>query len=75
MIVERDVAVELVIDSPTEYWEMMSEHVSPAVAALKRVDELTKERIARTVIENVHPHQRNGQVRVPGLARCVSGTR
>jgi SAM-dependent methyltransferase len=36
-VAERDVAVELVTDSPAQYWEMISEHVSLAVAALAQV--------------------------------------
>ena len=38
-VAEWDVGVELVTDSPAEYWEMISEHVSLAVAALAQVDE------------------------------------
>src|SRR5581483_3384863 len=37
-IAEWDVDVELVTESPAEYWDMISEHVSLAVAALQRVD-------------------------------------
>ena len=44
-IAEWDVAVELVTRSPEQYWQMMSEHVSPAVAALQQVDEAAQERI------------------------------
>jgi hypothetical protein len=33
-VAEWDVGVELVTDSPAQYWEMISEHVSLAVAAL-----------------------------------------
>jgi SAM-dependent methyltransferase len=36
-IAEWDVDVELVTSSPSEYWDMISEHVSIAVAALQRV--------------------------------------
>ncbi|MGZ4155435.1 MAG: class I SAM-dependent methyltransferase, partial [Actinomycetota bacterium] len=38
-VAEWDVDVELVTPSPAEYWEMISEHVSLAVAALQQVDE------------------------------------
>lgn len=38
-VAERDVDVELVTSSPAQYWEMMSEHVSIAVAALQQLDE------------------------------------
>lgn len=74
-IAEWDVDVELVTQSPGQYWEMVSEHVSPAVAALDRLDEPTRERIAATVIANVGEYEKNGKVRVPGVARCIVGTR
>jgi len=74
-VVEWDVDVELVTSSPAEYWEMMSEHVSLAVAALQQVDEPARERIRATVIEYVSRFEQDGKVRVPGLARCIVGTR
>src|SRR4051794_7428773 len=42
---EWDVDIELVTRSPEEYWEMTSEHVSLAAAALQQVDEPARERI------------------------------
>jgi SAM-dependent methyltransferase len=72
---EWDVGVELVTRSATEYWEMISEHVSLAVAALERVDEPARERIASTVIADVSGYEKDGRVSVPGLARCIVGTR
>jgi len=74
-VVEWDVHVELVTGSPTEYWEMISEHVSLFVAALQRVDEPARERIRATVIANVSTYDKDGKVRVPGVARCIAGTR
>src|SRR5664280_619143 len=38
-VAEWNVDVELVTRSPAQYWEMISEHVSLAVAALQQVDE------------------------------------
>ena len=74
-VAEWDVDVELVTRSPAEYWEMISEHVSLAVAALQEVDEPTRERIGATVIANVRAYEQDGRVRVPGLARCIVGTK
>jgi SAM-dependent methyltransferase len=73
-VAERDVKVELVTDSPAQYWDVVSEHVSPAVAALKQVDDAARARIRATAIATVSAFERNGKVRVPGLARCVVGT-
>jgi SAM-dependent methyltransferase len=73
-VAEWDVDVELVTSSPAEYWEMMSEHVSLAVAALQQVDEPARERIRATVMANVRAYEEDGKVRVPGVARCIVGT-
>jgi len=72
---EWDVDVELVTRSPAEYWDMLSEHVSLAVAALQALDEPARERIRAKVIESVKPFETDGRVRVPGLARCIVGTK
>jgi hypothetical protein len=74
-VAEWDVHVELVTRSPAEYWEMVSEHVSLAVAALQQVDEPARERISRAVIAKVGTYEEDGKVRVPGLARCIIGTK
>ena len=74
-VAEWDVAVELVTDTPEEYWDMMSEHVSVAVAALQRVDDAARARIAAAAIATVGVYERAGAVRVPGLARCIIGTK
>lgn len=71
---EWDVGVELVTRSPEEYWQMLSEHVSLAVAALQRVDEPARARIATAVITAARAYERDGEVRVPGVARCIVGT-
>jgi SAM-dependent methyltransferase len=74
-VAEWDVSVELVTSSPAEYWQMMSEHVSLAAAALQQVDEPARERIRSTVIANVSAFEKDGKVRVPGVARCIVGAK
>ena len=54
---------------------MISEHVSLAVAALQQVDELARERIRANAIAKVSAFEKDGKVRVPGVARCIVGTR
>ena len=49
-VAEWDVDVELVTRSPEQYWEVISEHVSLAVAALQQVDAPTRERIGTRAI-------------------------
>jgi hypothetical protein len=73
-VAEWDVDVELVTQSPEEYWEMISEHVSLAVAALQQVDEPARERIRTQAVATVSAFQKDGEVRVPGVARCIVGT-
>ena len=74
-VAEWDVDVELVTRSPEEYWAMISEHVSLAVAALQQVDEPARARIRAAAVANVSAFERDGEVRVPGMARCIVGTR
>jgi SAM-dependent methyltransferase len=74
-IAEWDVDVELVTRSPEEYWDMMSEHVSLAVAALEQVDELARKKIRASAIAEVRAFEKDDKVRVPGVARCIVGTK
>jgi SAM-dependent methyltransferase len=72
---EWDVGVELVTRSPAQYWDMISEHVSLAVAALAQVDPPARARIAEVARAKVSTYERDGEVRVPGMARCIVGTK
>jgi SAM-dependent methyltransferase len=74
-VVEWDIDVELVTGSPEQYWEMISEHVSLAVAALQRIDPPARERIRANAMAKVSAFEKDGKVRVPGVARCVVGTK
>jgi len=74
-VAEWDIDVELVTESPAQYWDMISEHVSLAVAALRQVDDPARERIANRVIATVSTYEEDGTVRIPGAARCVVGTK
>ena len=72
-VAEWNVGIELVTRSPAQYWEMLSEHVSLAVAALQQVGEPARERIAKAVIDKVGTYEEDGKVRIPGVARCIVG--
>jgi SAM-dependent methyltransferase len=74
-IAEWDVGVELVTHSPEQYWDMISEHVSLVVAALQQVDPMARERIRAHAMAQVSAFEEDGEIRVPGVARCVVGTR
>jgi hypothetical protein len=53
----------------------MSEHVSLAVAALQKVDDVARQRIEKAVVTRVSEYERDGKIRVPGAARCIVGTK
>ncbi len=74
-VAEWDVGVELVTRSPAQYWEMISEHASLAVAALAQAGEPARQRIAEAVIAEAGAYEQDGKVRIPGVARCVAGTK
>ncbi len=77
-VAEWDVGVELVTSSPAEYWDMMSEHVSLAVAALQQVDDAARERIRSTVIarrERVRARRRGPGAGTGAVHRRGTSTR
>jgi SAM-dependent methyltransferase len=74
-VTEWEVDVDLVTRSSTEYWEMISEHVSLAVAALQTVDRAARDRIANRVVTEVTRYEADGKVSIPGVARCIVGTK
>lgn len=74
-ITEWEVGVELVTATAAEHWELISAHVSLAVAALRQVDEQARERIAAAVVAAVGHFEQDGAVRVPGVALCIAGSK
>ena len=74
-VAEWDVGVELVTESAEQYWDMISEHVSLAVQALQHVDEAARDRIRTLAIARASEFERDGRIRVSGMARCIVGTK
>jgi SAM-dependent methyltransferase len=72
---EWDVELALRAESPEEYWELISEHVSLAAAALRELDPPARERIRTRVLAELQAYEVGGRVRVPGLARCILGVK
>lgn len=68
-------AVKLVTHTPEQYREMISEHVSLVVATLQQVDEPERQRIRANATTKVSEFEQNGEVRVPGVERCIVGTK
>jgi ABC-type iron transport system FetAB permease component len=54
---------------------LISEHVSLAATALQQVDEPARERIRANAMAKVSAFERDGKVRVPGVARCIVGSK
>jgi SAM-dependent methyltransferase len=74
-VAEWDVPLAMVVESPEQYWQVISDHVTLVSAALQQVDAEARERMRATAIEKVSAFEQDGAVRVPGLARCVVGTK
>ena len=74
-VAECDVNVEFVTRSSAQYWQLISEHVSLVVAALQQVGEPARERIAKAVIARASAYEQGGEVRIPGVARWIVGTK
>jgi hypothetical protein len=71
-VAEWEVDLELLTESAEQYWQMLSEHVSLAATALAQVDDAARERIRARVVTEVSAFERDGAIRVPGVARCTS---
>jgi hypothetical protein len=54
---------------------VISEHVSLIAAALAQVDEPARERIGAHAVAKVRAFEKDGKIRVPGVARCIVGTK
>jgi SAM-dependent methyltransferase len=74
-VAEWEVDLALIARSPEQYWEIISEHVAPAVAALQHIDEPARERIATRAVTAARAFEQDGQVRIPGVARCIAGAK
>lgn len=74
-VAEWDVNIELVTQSPSQYWAMISEYLLLVVAALQQIDESARQRVAANAIAKVSEFEADGEVRVPGVARCIVGTK
>ena len=74
-VCEREVPVELVVPTPADYWDLMSDWAPSAAVVMRTVDLVTLDRIRSTVIAEAEQHLRGGMVRLPGVARCIAGTR
>ncbi len=72
---EWEVPTLMETDSAEQYWYFVTELTAPVVAALATVDEATRSRIADKAIEAARAYESNGKVKLPGMARCIIGTK
>ncbi len=72
---EWDVPTLMVSDSPEQYWQLVQELTAPVVMALQQVDQAARDRIATHVIEGAKQFESDGKIELPGMARCIVGTK
>ncbi len=72
---EWDVGIELVTESPEQYWDMISQHLSYLATTLQQLDEPARQRVRAHAIAAASNYQQDGATRVPGVARCIVGTK
>jgi SAM-dependent methyltransferase len=72
---EWEVAIELHVESPQQYWQLLTEVTAPVVVVLKTVDAAARERISGYVMAAAAEYTVDGHTRLPGTARCVIGTK
>jgi ubiquinone/menaquinone biosynthesis C-methylase UbiE len=74
-IVERDVPTSMTPDSPDQYWQLLTELTAPVIALLDQVDDAARERIATKVKERAAAFETDGELRIPGMAHVIVGTK
>ncbi len=74
-VAEWDVGTLLQTDSPEEYWHLATELTGPVPALMSQVDEAARERIRAAAMEALKPYEAEGKVKLPGMARCIVGTK
>jgi len=72
-VAEKEVAGELVFDSPEQYWSFMTEIAAPVVAGLAKADESAREKIKLTVLDLARRTSTDGRVRFQWSAIAISG--
>jgi len=74
-VIEWDVPIVMTTDTPEKYWQLLTEVTAPVVAVLNQVDEATRNRIASRVIDAARAYSSDGGTRLPGMGRCIAGTK
>jgi SAM-dependent methyltransferase len=72
---ESEVAITLRLESPETFWDFTAAVAAPVVAGLAITDERGREQIRSATIAAVRPHDDDGELRIPGLARVVTARR
>jgi SAM-dependent methyltransferase len=74
-VAEWDVPTLMETESAEQYWYFVTELTAPVIAALATVDQATRDRIGARAIEAARAYESDGKARLPGMARCIVGTK
>ncbi len=74
-VTEWDVPTLMETESAEQYWYFVTELTAPVIAALATVDQATRDRIGARAIEAARAYESDGKARLPGMARCIVGTK
>lgn len=69
---EKEVPFTLEVDSEETYWSWHTEVAAPVTSALSKVDETTRQKIKREVMDAVSKYKIGGTIVVPALATVVT---
>jgi SAM-dependent methyltransferase len=74
-VTETEVGVVQATDSTDDHWAMTNEVSAPIAAAMAALDNETRQRVRTRMEEALRPFRTPEGVRLPGVARCVVGTK
>ncbi|HTN00030.1 MAG TPA: class I SAM-dependent methyltransferase [Pedobacter sp.] len=70
---EKEVICNLKCETAETYWEMMTEIAAPVVAALRKADDVMKNKIKREVYELINEKYPDGNIIMQGSALVIYG--
>lgn len=73
-ITEDELSSDLVVDSPEQYWDMMTEVAAPVVAGLAGCDDAQQRVIRGDVVSRAERSSSDGRVRMRSTAVVIAGS-
>ncbi len=74
-VTEDELSCDMILDSPEQYWDFMTEVAAPVVAGLAKCDAATRGAIRAEVLSRAQHSLHDGRVRMRSTATVVAGTR